>query len=62
MCLANCLLPMDALFLLPSPGWSTQIPNDVSFVGQAIVAQCLQTSLNRPCVLLTPAAQVRVLP
>lgn len=60
MCLDMCNLDMTILELLPLPSLRFTIPNDPSLVGQAAIVQCLQSSLNRPCLLLTGASQIKV--
>ncbi len=60
MCANSCAMPMTPLFLLSSNGWKTPIPNDRTLIGQKLVLQCLQTSLNRSCVVLTGASEVKV--
>ena len=60
MCLDMCNLDMFLVELLQTPSWTFTIPNNPALVGQAVVVQCLQSSLNRPCLLLTGASQIKV--
>lgn len=60
MCVSNCSLDMLMLVMVNSPGFTATVPNTPSTIGTRVIAQCLQTSLNRTCVLLTPAVELKV--
>ncbi len=60
MCISGCNIDMILLQMLNSGTLSATIPNEPTIVGFKVVAQCLQTSLNRPCLLLTGALEVKI--
>ncbi len=62
MCASNCVLAVNSVFLTRSSSWAVAIPNNASLIGAPLVAQCLQSSLNRTCLVLTGALDIRIMP
>ena len=47
--------------MLRQPGLKFTVPTNSSLVGGVFATQCLQTSLNKTCVLVTGALRVQIM-
>jgi hypothetical protein len=57
-----CLLACDPIVIQQAPGNSIAIPNNQNLVGVELCIQCACVDRSVPCLSLTGAARVRILP